>query len=165
MSKNVTESYPPNDPQIERFWDKVEVRGPGECWLWLAGKFAKGYGAFAYAGYRPGYAHRFSYLLHHGEISKGAFVMHSCDTPACVNPNHLQLGTASDNARDSVSKGRWMTEKRRKHLNRLHEGNTGWRTRALRCVVREPSVKLSERSTARMSELSDSKTVPEVPKK
>ncbi len=118
MSKNVSETYPQNDPQIERFWDKVDVRSLAECWLWTAGKFAKGYGAFAYAGHRPGYAHRFSYLLHHGDIPEGALVMHSCDTPACVNPTHLRLGTAGDNARDSVSKGRWMTPARVAGLER-----------------------------------------------
>ena len=123
MSKNVTQSYPRNDPQIKRFWSRVDVRS-GECWLWTAGKFAKGYGAFAYADYKPGYAHRFSYLLHHGEIPEGALVMHSCDTPACVNPAHLRLGTAGDNARDSVSKGRWMTPARTAWLKQLAELNT-----------------------------------------
>lgn len=124
MSKNVTEFCSQTYPLIERFWKKVDIRGAEECWFWTAGKFKDGYGAFAYAGHQPGRAHRFSYLLHYGEIPEGTMVLHTCDNHACVNPTHLWLGTARDNAQDAVSKGRWMSPARTAWLKELAQLNT-----------------------------------------
>lgn len=95
-------------PEITaRFWAKVQKTDT--CWLWTASKRNKGYGAFAYV--QDGRtvhdrAHRFSYRLHIGGIPPGMFVLHRCDTPACVNPNHLFLGTNQDNVTDMMRKGR-----------------------------------------------------------
>ena len=104
--------HPFSDHEVTRFWARVQ-RGKG-CWLWMAGCFSHGYGAFAFQNKRPGLAHRFSYELHHGPIPRGRVVMHTCDTPRCVNPDHLRLGTQSQNIWDSVNKGRWSSEARKR---------------------------------------------------
>ena len=92
--------------RIENFWDYVDVAAKEECWMWTGGKTGKmGYGRFS-RGRRKVVAHRVSYRLHYGEIPPGLCVLHQCDTPACVNPNHLFLGTKADNNRDMILKGR-----------------------------------------------------------
>ncbi len=101
----------------ERFWQKVNKEGPvpdghqelGRCWVWIGSKRSKGYGAFVYARdgeVVQGRAHRYSYELHRGAIPSGVFVLHKCDTPACVNPDHLFLGSNADNVTDMMAKGR-----------------------------------------------------------
>ena len=76
------------------------------CWLWtgtLAGRDQRP--RLCFDG-KQGYAHRASWLLHRGPIPDGLQVLHRCDTPLCVNPNHLFLGTQLDNVRDAKAKGR-----------------------------------------------------------
>lgn len=75
------------------------------CWLWMASVNNRGYGLLQTAEFK-GYAHRFSYREFCGEIPAGMHVCHRCDTPSCVNPSHLFLGSAQDNMRDCVRKGR-----------------------------------------------------------
>lgn len=86
-----------------RFWAKVNKTD--SCWLWAAALFERGYGAFRFKG-RQVKAHRFSYELHFEPIPEGLYVCHKCDTPACVNPSHLFLGTHKDNAQDRQRKNR-----------------------------------------------------------
>jgi hypothetical protein len=106
-----------SEQDVARFWKKVERGSPDDCWLFQGGTFgSKGYGAFAYAGKKPGYAHRFSYEAHHGPIPEGAVIMHLCDEPKCVNPAHLKAGSQRQNIRDSMKKGRWMSRARKEYL-------------------------------------------------
>jgi len=88
----------------ERFWKKV---GQEEgCWEWTAsGDGIYGYGHLVIAG-RIEKAHRVSWEIHHGPISPGLWVLHECDNPPCVRPDHLFLGTAATNAADRNRKGR-----------------------------------------------------------
>lgn len=88
----------------QRFWTKVEMLGPEECWLWLGQKNTKGYGVFwARRGMR---ATHVSLELDGRPRQDNLHALHSCDNPQCVNPKHLRWGTISDNAKDAASKGR-----------------------------------------------------------
>ena len=86
---------------MERFWSKV-AKGD-RCWLWKAGT-SHGYGSFRVDG-KVRRAHVVSWKLEHGSYPE-LYVCHSCDTPLCVRPDHLFLGTQVDNMRDCVIKGR-----------------------------------------------------------
>lgn len=92
----------------ERFWKKVDKRGPNECWLWTASKDRWGYGVFTEKRKKKWIsAHRLSWRLHTGKPAPtNLCVLHRCDKPACVNPSHLFLGTQSDNVADMMAKGR-----------------------------------------------------------
>lgn len=92
-------------PVVDRFWSKVE-RTDG-CWLWLAFKDKNGYGQIG-TGTKSShaYAHRISYEIEFGEIPAGMHVLHKCDNPTCVRPDHLFLGTHVDNMADMTAKGR-----------------------------------------------------------
>ena len=86
-----------------RFLEKI--KHVGGCWIWTAALKDSRYGAFCLNG-RIHRAHRASWLVHYGDIPAGMCVCHKCDTPLCVNPEHLFVGTASDNMRDAIKKGR-----------------------------------------------------------
>lgn len=94
--------YPALIDQPEKFWAKVDRRGPDECWPWLGCLSTMGYGR---AG-KKGYAHRLAWRLMRGPIPAGHYVLHRCDNPPCCNPSHLFLGDAAANARDMAAKGR-----------------------------------------------------------
>lgn len=90
----------------ERFWSKVDVGPPDQCWEWQAYRTKSGYGQIGVGSTLVIYAHRASVLLD-GRDPSGAVVSHKCDNPPCVNPRHLRVGTASDNARDAVRSGKF----------------------------------------------------------
>lgn len=94
----------PRQGLVARFTARTrKTRG---CWLWRGPPSGrKGYGRMEVDG-RSMYAHRLSYLLWVGGIPRRLGVLHTCDTPLCVNPKHLFLGTNLDNARDRCAKGR-----------------------------------------------------------
>lgn len=95
-----------------RFYKFVTPGAPDECWEWQGSIKPSGYGRFRYQG-RPSYgAHRASYLFHKGDIPEGLMVRHRCDNPPCVNPNHLEVGTVLDNARDAVERDRYAIGER-----------------------------------------------------
>lgn len=99
--------------QIERtaeevrslFWKRVAILGHDECWEWRGCKTDSGY-AQIWINKRGYYVHRIAWLLTHGDIPEGVFVLHRCDNRICVNLNHLFLGSHQDNMDDKVSKGR-----------------------------------------------------------
>jgi hypothetical protein len=102
-------------PIEKRFWERVDKNGPspthvpsiGNCWLWTGAKRPApfDYGIIGKGrGWRA--THRISWEIHNGAIPVGMCVLHRCDTPACVRPDHLFLGTDADNAADRKIKGR-----------------------------------------------------------
>ena len=87
------------------FWAKASVSESG-CWEWNGSVTQSGYGLYAAM---PGVvvrAHRLAYAIANGKFDESLFVCHRCDNPKCVNPDHLFLGTASDNMQDMIAKGR-----------------------------------------------------------
>lgn len=108
-------------PIAERFWIKVDKNGPipthcpelGCCWMWTAARSA-GYGVLGVSvpttdgrmARRMEKAHRVSWELAYGRISKGRDILHRCDNPPCVRPEHLQEGTHAENMKHMFSRGR-----------------------------------------------------------
>lgn len=86
----------------DKFWSCVDRSG--ECWIWLRGKDSDGYG-ITQLQRRQWRAHRAAYALTY-EDPGSLFVLHHCDNPSCVRPDHLWLGTNDDNMSDMVAKGR-----------------------------------------------------------
>lgn len=89
----------------QRFYDKFVPVTESGCWLWTGSLVTDDYGQIHKDGKRER-AHRVSYEIHIGQIPDGMVVMHKCDNPSCVNPEHLSIGSISDNAIDMVNKGR-----------------------------------------------------------
>lgn len=101
-------------PLPVRFWSKVRKAEGEGCWLWQGARGAGGYGQIGVWRQGPNGrrvlvkigAHRVAWELTNGSVADGLHVLHRCDTPACVRPDHLFLGTSSDNGADMVAKGR-----------------------------------------------------------
>jgi len=77
------------------------------CWHWVGAVDANGYGWASVAEYpKIKHAHRLSYIAHKGPIPEGGYILHSCDEPSCINPDHLRVGSHRDNQNDRVKRNR-----------------------------------------------------------
>ena len=97
-------------PAIDRFNAKWALNESNGCWEWTAMRDRDGYGSM-WGGKELGKednlrAHRVSWMLHRGELPDDKLVLHRCDNPRCVNPDHLFIGTGKDNIQDALAKGR-----------------------------------------------------------
>lgn len=85
---------------------KSEV-GDHPCWIWAGSRTKAGYGQIRSRGQGTVYAHRLSYEIFHGPIPDGLHILHSCDTPSCVQPAHLRAGTHTENMREAIARNRY----------------------------------------------------------
>ena len=112
LCRNLASAAAHRRPLVERFWEKVE-KSDG-CWLWTGAKITQRYGALNVDGVID-LAHRLMWKMAYGPIPDGLQVLHHCDNPPCVRPDHLFLGTQQHNVRDAIRKKRftqnWTKEK------------------------------------------------------
>lgn len=108
MENNILEIFK------NRFYKYLEKKD--SCWEWINHINKTGYGAIIFENKKIG-AHRASWLIHYGEIPKELYVLHRCDNRKCVNPEHLFLGTAKDNMRDMIEKGRRLKKGKKTSLS------------------------------------------------
>lgn len=109
---------------LARFWSKVDV--PDECWIWTDSKMTEGHGLFNSGVFAGKSAHRFAYMAFVGPIPDGYTVDHMCHQPNCVNPNHLQAVTPSENQQNRKGANR---------NNRSGYRNVTWSSRSQRWTV------------------------------
>lgn len=106
-----------------QFLEHVDIGSEDECWLWRGSTEGQNsYGQFRWVRKRINMAHVASYIFFKGNIpkkhgKKTLYVLHTCDTPLCVNPKHLWLGTSKDNNHDMIKKGRNKQASGRDHWN------------------------------------------------
>mgnify|MGYP003575162333 CR=1 FL=1 len=120
MTKKSGGQVQPVQPRLDAKSAPVPFSG---CRLWYGASVPFGYGVISIQG-RQRYAHRAAWEAQHGPIPEGKFVLHRCDTPACINPDHLFLGTLQDNTQDMLAKGRCRAGAPKGDRNpmRLHKG-------------------------------------------
>lgn len=126
---------------IDRFNSKVKPKG--SCLEWQASRFSSGYGQF-FANGKNHRAHRWLYEHVNGKLSDGLVVRHTCDNPACVNIENLEVGTQQDNINDKVRRGRQLRGENhgralltREDVERIRESNETHRELAKRFSVSE----------------------------
>jgi hypothetical protein len=127
----------------ERFW--LKVHKTQSCWLWIGAKWPFGHGKIK-NGKRTLVAHRISWEIHFGVIPDGLCVLHKCDIPSCVNPDHLFLGTKTDNNLDRDSKNRQASGDRsglRVHPDRVCRGEKQWNSKLTPSDVDEIRLRFS----------------------
>ena len=113
---------PRSIPELTRVdmvrWRNMVLKGHnGECWIWTGARTLGGYGQFRLRGHFSKFmAHRVGYRWFRGEIPRGKLLLHMCDNPSCVNPEHLSAGSYLENFEDMIEKGRapfWLRMKMR----------------------------------------------------
>lgn len=95
---------------VRRFLSKIDRCGPDECWEWNGARTRNGYGCIRITPPLRGvtiYAHRMSWMRHHGRGTDGLLVTHACDNRSCCNPAHLRLGTQKQNIQECIQRGRF----------------------------------------------------------
>lgn len=101
----------PHRPIEERFWEKVDIRAPAECWPWTAAKDLRGYGCFRVGSMSDGtrrQVHASTWVCEQRlgrRFVRGEMACHHCDNPSCCNPTHLYVGNARTNGRDASDRG------------------------------------------------------------
>lgn len=92
-----------------RRWARQIWKGPEtDCWIWIGARTLAGYGQMRVNGDRTKFlAHRIGYVHRYGPIKNAGILMHTCDNPGCVNPEHLKAGTCMRNTWDMIEKGRY----------------------------------------------------------
>lgn len=132
---------------LEDFYRRVDrPRNPNACWLWKGRSLTgDGYGQIM-RGRKRYMAHRYSFLLHYGYLPEDKNVCHTCDTPLCVNPKHLFLGTQADNMHDRDRKGRGtnfvpkLTNEQVQQIRELRAAGVPQSAVAQRFGVRQPTI-------------------------
>lgn len=106
------------EPTLQEYLQERSIPVPESgCWLWMTAQTEKGYGKGRYPGYVTRRAHKLSWIAFRGEVPENLIVCHKCDTPSCINPNHLYLGT---NAQNQADKRRKISEAYAKRTHCLH---------------------------------------------
>jgi hypothetical protein len=144
---------------VRRLMARVEKKKNG-CWIWTGAKIKTGYGELQFRRMcqAPVMVHRLSWALFHGDVQKSQQVLHKCDTPACVNPEHLFLGTQTDNNHDRHRKGRTASGDRngsRTHPERnsfVRNGGSGLRGED------SPTAKLTDKQVSRIRRMMKRRT-------
>ncbi len=125
----------------ERFWERVDVGEPNECWPWMGYRDKDGYGRLKTGSRTDGSrkferANRVAFRLTTGHEAEG-WVLHTCDNPPCCNPGHLYDGTPDDNGRDMRVRVRHPKRLKAKcaHGHEFTPDNTYWRSNGTRACV------------------------------
>jgi hypothetical protein len=106
--------------QIARFWSRVDVGDPDDCWPWLAGRRKRKYGGFK-IGSVSVLAHRVAFFLHYGYWPENA--LHTCDEPSCVNPFHLLDGDQAQNMGEAASRERMASKLTLAQVQEIRQSN------------------------------------------
>jgi hypothetical protein len=123
---------------VKMHWSERCIPEPNSgCWLWLGSTDKLGYGKVNVGGHYL--AHRLAYADTVGPIPDGMLVLHRCDMPSCVNPEHLYVGDDQDNMDDMVERGRgnsgWRGMTHCVNGHEWNEENTYWRGKWRNCRV------------------------------
>ena len=126
-----------NDKIIKRFWGKVLLGPPDDCWPWTSAQSSSGYGIIGFPPNGLAFAHRVAYTIFHGREPGELLVCHTCDNRLCQNPMHLFIGTHEDNMRDMCLKGRQGSRKTNWGKNGEHIGEGNGRSKLTETDIKD----------------------------